>query len=49
MFFQPIFKKKYTILRLENIFRLKKSFSIHFVSCTSESSNICLVVLLYQQ
>ncbi len=33
-----------TILRL--IFGLKQSFSIHFVSCKSESSNISLVVLV---
>ena len=44
MFFN-LFSKNYTFLRLEDIFRLKQSFSIHFVSCRSESSNISLVVL----
>ncbi len=42
--FSTYFQKNYTILRLEDIFRQKQSFSIHFVSCRSESSNISLVV-----
>ena len=29
--FSTYFQKNYTILRLEDIFRLKQSFSIHFV------------------
>ena len=35
-------KKNYTILtlRLEDIFRIKKTSSINFVSCRNESSNI---------
>ncbi len=40
--FSTYFQKKYTILRLEDIFRLKQSFSIHFVSLWSESSNLSL-------
>ncbi len=46
MFFN-LFSKKYTILRLEYIFRVKQSFSIHFVSYTSESFKISLVVLAF--
>ncbi len=44
--FSTYFQKKITNLRLEDIFRLKQSFSIHFLTCKSESSNISLVTIL---